>query len=115
MDMAEGTLIADAEIARLLEQQASPVTAAEVLGAGDADELLTVTQVAALLRVTPRYVRRLCQRGETSNGEDEERAATAAWLPALKVQRRDGPDVYRIRRGDVAEFADRREPPIARG
>jgi hypothetical protein len=112
MVLAEGTLIPDAEITRLLERQASPVTEAEVLAGGDPDELLAVAQVAGLLKVTPQYVRRLCQRGERHHGEGDEHSASA-WLAAVKVRGQRG-DVYRVRRGDVAEFAARREPPVAR-
>ena len=53
----------DREISRHLALAAVTVSAADVLEGGDADERLTVAQVARLLGVTPRYVRRLCEAG----------------------------------------------------
>ena len=105
-----GEAVTDAEITRHLESAARPVTAEQVLVDGPADELLSVRQVADLLRVSPRYVRRLCERS-TRGGREGERAE--ARLASTRVRER-GKWVYRIRRGDVAEFAAHREPPVAR-
>ena len=112
VELADGLFIADAEISRFLEHRARVVSAAEVLAEGKPDDLLTVAQVAELLKVSPRYVRRLCQRGDSRTDDGEEPTGRAG-LAAMKVAR-DGPDTYRVRRGDVAEFAARREPPVAR-
>jgi len=107
---ADGPLVPDREISRHLEFAAVPVTAADVLGDGDVNEMLSVAQVARLLAVTPQYVRRLCDEG--SRGKRDGRQVRAS-LPSERAG--DGPMApYLIRRGDVADFAEQRRPPIAR-
>ena len=56
------TLIPDAEITRHLTLAALPTNADQVRSGGDADELLTTTEVARALHVSPQYVRRLRAR-----------------------------------------------------
>ncbi|MGH9137047.1 MAG: MobF family relaxase [Acidimicrobiales bacterium] len=110
------TYIPDGEIARHLDLAARPISVDAIRVGGDPDELLTVTQVARLLKVTPRYVRRLCERGEQPPppgwADDGERPRPAS-LPARRIHHR-GKWSYRIRRGDVANFAAIRQPPVAR-
>lgn len=99
--------VPDAEIERHLELVACPPAAQRIRAAGHADDELSVEDAAAELGVSIRYVRRLCSNAIEASGE----AAGAARLPASK----SGPHgSWRIRRGDLAEFAAARRPPVAR-
>lgn len=101
------TMIPDAEITRHLDRAATGVDAAAVLAGGDRDDELSVAEAARQLQVTSRYVRRLCDAylaGDEASGERRARLAC----------RRDGDGPYRIRRGDLAAFAQARKPPVAR-
>lgn len=110
VDSPVGPLVADGEISRHLELAAKPVTAADVLGDGGVDELLSVSHVARLLRVTPQYVRRLCDAHGRSPGDG---VSGRASLPSRRASA-SPTAAYLIRRGDVADFAARRRPPVAR-
>ena len=87
------------------------MTPADVLGDGDVDELLSVGQVARLLRVTPQYVRRLCD----AHLRRRRRRATAPGDAALST----GPATVRWRRigsgGATSPSSPHaRRPPVAR-
>jgi len=110
VSLPEGEFVTDQEITRHLDMAARPVTAEQVLADGPADALLSVKDAAALLHVSPRYVRRLCERA-SRNTSDE--APPSAMLASTRARER-GKWVYRIRRDDLAEFAGNREPPVAR-
>jgi conjugative relaxase-like TrwC/TraI family protein len=99
------TLIPDAEITRHLTLAALPTNADQVRSGGDADELLTTTEVARALHVSPQYVRRLCARGERP-----ETSGQGASIPSV----RSNDNGYLVRRADVADFAERRKVPVAR-
>lgn len=101
------TYVPDSEIGRHIELAADPLTAAEVLAGGAPGGMLTVPQAASALGVSPRYVRRICSRPASRDGGGEERAARLS-------ARQDSRGQYRIRRQDLAEFAARRKPPVAR-
>ena len=65
---------------------------------GDADDWLSGPQAARLLGVSAQYVRRLCG---ARRGRHRTAAASPSWPP-----RRTGENgAFRIRRGDLAEFA----------
>jgi hypothetical protein len=70
---------------------------------GPLDEELSAVECARLLRVSPRYIRRISSGDPTA---DTKRAV----LPC----RRDAAGRYWIRRSDLAAFAERRKPAIAR-
>lgn len=98
-------LVEDHELTRLIDAAAVP-TVERITAGGDPDDWLTGPQTAQLLGVSAQYVRRLCHRGErgASGGE-------RAQLPAERV---GGNGAFRIRRGDLAEFAANRKTPVAR-
>ena len=67
--------------------------------------MLTTTEVARALHVSPQYVRRLCARGERP-----ETSGQGASIPSV----RSNDNGYLVRRADVADFAERRKVPVAR-
>ena len=99
------TLVPDTEITRHLALAALPTDADQVRSGGDADDLLTTTEVARVLHVSPQYVRRLCARGERP-----ETSGQGASIPSV----RSDDNGYLVRRADVADFAERRKMPVAR-
>jgi len=105
LDPVLGPLVPDGEVARLLEAASSPIDAAAVRLTGSADDELSVSQAARLLGVSARYVRRLCAAGEKPESNRSR--------PSLSSGRDRSGD-YRIRRADLADFAGRRKPPVAR-
>ena len=98
--------VPDSEITRHLGIAAKPVEPAAVLAGGDADDLLTVGEAARVLKVTPTYVRRLC-----ASGESLKIRRGSASLPSTRTSENGH---FRILRSDLAEFAQRRKPPVAR-
>jgi TrwC relaxase len=97
--------VPDREVTRLLEEPARPAVE-RIRAGGDADDWLSGPQAARLLGVSGRYVRRLCGRGE-----DGIELGTVAQLASERAEHNGA---FRIRRGDLAEFAATRKPPIAR-
>lgn len=103
---ADGSvLIPDSEITRHLEVAAAPIDPEQVRSGGGAHDLLDVSEVARVLKVSRQYVRRLCSQGERASSN-----TSGASLPSVRSD--DGS--YRMRRVDVADFAERRKPPVAR-
>jgi len=102
-DGAGGAVVSDSEVSRHLDLAASPVDAAALRKDGPPDEELSAVECARLLRVSPRYIRRISSDDSTA---DTKRAV----LPC----RRDAAGRYWIRRSDLAVFVERRKPAIAR-
>jgi conjugative relaxase-like TrwC/TraI family protein len=102
-DDAGGVVISDSEVSRHLDLAPSPVDAAALRKDGSPDEELSAVECARLLRVSPRYIRRISSDDPTAD-------AKRAVLPC----RRDAAGRYWIRRSDLAAFAERRKPAIAR-
>lgn len=103
---ADGSaLIPDAEITRHLDLAAAPVDPELVRSGGSPEDLLGAVEIARVLKVSRQYVRRLCVNGGRSSSE-----TPGASLPSTRGE--DGS--YRVRRSDVADFAERRKPPVAR-
>lgn len=99
------SLVPDREITRLLELAALPPDPERVRAEGQPDDLLGAPDVARLLGVTRQYAARLCARSEDSSGNSRR-----ASLPS----RRGDDGNFLIRRADLAEFAEKRQAPIAR-
>ncbi len=99
-------LIPDDEISRHLDLVARPVDIEALRSDGSPDEELSVAEAARALRVSPRYLRRLCAAFED--------AEPGAGVRALLASRRDDVGRFRIRRDDLTEFAARRRVPVAR-
>ena len=96
----------DHEVSRHLDLAACPIDVGALRSAGPPDDEVSVTEAARALRVTPRYVRRLCAAfGDPGSGR-----ASRATL----ASRRDTSGAFRIRRGDLADFAEKRRVPVAR-
>ncbi len=104
-DAVEGALIPDSEVSRLLAMAARPVDVEALRTAGSADDELSVPEAARLLRVSVRYVRRLCATAEKADAK-----RGVARLPS----RRDAAGNHRIVRSDLADYAEQRKPAIAR-
>ena len=102
-----GVVVSDSEVERHLALAATPVTAAQVAAQGAPHDMLGVQDAARLLRVTPRYVRRVCANFVNDAAHD----TTAL---ACVIDPDDQRGSYRIRRDDLAAFAATREPPVAR-
>jgi len=101
----EGALIPDSEVSRLLALVARPLDVGALRSAGAPDDELSVPEAARLLRVSVRYVRRLCTTAEKLDAKPG-----VARLPS----RRDTAGNHRIARSDLADYAERRKPAIAR-
>lgn len=99
------TLVPDTEITRHLALAALPTNPDQVRSGGNADDLLSTAEVARLLHVSQRYVRRLCARGARPQTSGQ-----GASIPSV----RPGDHGFLIRRADVADFAERRRVPVAR-
>jgi conjugative relaxase-like TrwC/TraI family protein len=110
-----GIVVSDSEVERHLALAAHPVTAADVSAHGAPHDMLSVQDAARLLRVTPRYVRRVCASfiNDTTHDTTHDAAHDTTML-ACVVDPSDQRGCYRIRRDDLAAFAATREPPVAR-
>ena len=102
----DGPLISDHEVSRHLELSARPIDVGALRSSGSADDEMSVADAARALRITPRYVRRLCAGFEDAGSVRQNRATLAS--------RRDSSGAFRIRRGDLADFAESRRVPVAR-
>jgi len=109
--------VAEAELDRLAARSVA-VDAAAVLGDGDPEEVLSVTQAARLLGVSRQYVRGCCKYWEDHRTSIEALEASGlrpgrAWIVATRAS--DAPTAaYEITRSEVAAFAERRQRPVVR-
>ena len=101
-------LISEQEVARVEALLARPVTRADILAAGHAGDWLSVDDAARTLRVSARYVRRLCASHQPADGPSRGRRA----MLTCHRERPGGP--FLIRHQDLAAFAAHRRPPVAR-
>ncbi|MEP1126316.1 MAG: MobF family relaxase [Ilumatobacter sp.] len=102
-DRAGLMLIHDREITRHLDVAAIPVDPGSVRRSGPGDEELSAVECARLSRVSARYIRRISTDAPAG---DSNRAAVRCRI--------DDTGHYWIRRDDLADFAERRKPAIAR-
>lgn len=111
----DGTvLVRERELARVEAQVDTPRDGTGVLVDGDPDDLLTPAEAAALVGASPSYVARLCRRWEQDRAKIEKALAEGkptgtAWLVAHKEA-----GTWRIRREDLAAYAERRRRPSVR-
>ena len=105
--------VAEAEVQRWLDLTQTGVTGEAVRRAGASDERLSVPQAARMLGVSRQYVLRLCQTFTRRNGEIDADRCKAQHIRCERIER-DGKVSYKIRRDELAAFADRRRQPAVR-
>lgn len=105
--------VRDVELNRWLELIERGVPGDAVRSSGSPDEVLSGPQAAALVGVSPQYIRRLCQRYWKHPLRFENGTARGEWIRCELAPGR-GSGRYHITRADLAEWADRRKPAAVR-
>ncbi len=108
-------LIPERELARLEALVTESRSGAAVLATGAGDDELSVAAAARLVGASPSYLARLCRAYREHQG-DIDAAIAGGDTPrrAYLVARRDTTGEWRIRRDDLAAFAQRRRQPAVR-
>jgi conjugative relaxase-like TrwC/TraI family protein len=107
--------VTDAELTRCEDDRAMGIPAEEISAAGDPDDLLPLADAARIAGVTVQYLRRVAKHYEQNRATIEEQLA-AGRRPrrAYLVAHRDARDSWLVKRGELAAFVARREPPAVR-
>jgi conjugative relaxase-like TrwC/TraI family protein len=115
IDEEDGAWVPESELRRCLDARARGTTAAEVRASGHPEDLLGVNEAARFAGVTARYLRGVCRHWEEHQAEIEASVAAGQRPRRAHLVAHRGPEGrWRIRRGDLTDFMERRAAPAVR-